>query len=312
MEDESRKSNKNGLIAVLATIIVLALAAAAYFYLNNQKKAEEAARMEILVDSLDNVRSGLARELDSLNDEYYTIAIENDSLKGSLENAKEILKQKDNQIWRANQKARDADALREEIKNLQEAKEELAANITQLVTENESLKEANAALQEQVSTFQEENTSLQSQVEEMNQANNLMQQRMAQLIDASFRASGMQVDALRKNGKSTIKARQVRKMSVGFDLVDVPQEYHGAQNVYLSITDANGVAVVPEATKVKVGSAEKALVIEAVDSKKVNISDSQRVEFNYDIQEKLKKGGFFVVSVYTGKGLLGSTILKLS
>ncbi len=308
--EENQKRNNNSLLGALAAILVLAIAGLIYFFVSNKKAAKEAERMEILVDSLDQVRSSLASELDSLNNEYYAIAIENDSLKGSLENSKEIIQQKDNQIWRANKKAQDADALRQEITNLEAAKNELASTITRLGTENDELKEANAELQEQVTTFKQENTDLQSQVSEMNQANELMQQRMSQLIDASYKASGMQVEAMRSSGKSTIRARQVRKVNIGFDLVDVPEEYHGAQNIYLSITDANGLPIVAEATKVKVGSQTKALVIESVDSKKVNIDNSQRIEFNYEVPDKLKRG-FFVVSIYTGKGLLGSTILKL-
>lgn len=310
MQEETQKRNNNSLLGALAAILVLAIAGFIYFFVSNKKVAKEAERMEILVDSLDQVRSSLALELDSLNNEYYAIAIENDSLKGSLENSKEIIQQKDNQIWSANKRARDADALRQQITDLEAAKNELASTITRLVTENEELKEANAELQEQVTTFKQENTDLQSQVSEMNQANDLMQQRMAQLIDASYKASGMQVEAMRSSGKSTIKARQVKKVNVGFDLIDVPEEFHGAQNIYLSITDANGLPVVAEAIKVKVGSEAKALVIESVDSKKVNIGNSQRIEFNYEVPAKLKRG-FFVVSIYTGKGLLGSTILKL-
>lgn len=309
---EENKRNNNGTIGVLGALLVLAVAGLIYLYLQNRKITQQFEQQTVTVDSLYTVRDGLAREVDSLQTEYLAVAIENDSLKGSLENAKEIISDKNNQIWRTQRNAqRNAETLQAEITALQSSKEQLMTTIAALETENEELKQANVELTQQVETFKTENMNLQGQVQDMTSANQMLESRMSQLIDASFKASALEVDALRKNGKTTLRARQVEKLNVGFDLVDIPKEFHGNQSIYLTITNQNGVNPFENNTEVvKVGNQAQALVIEPIDTKKVNLNASQRIEFSYELQEKLDKE-FYVVSVYSDRGLLGSTLLKL-
>jgi len=59
-----------------------------------------------------------------------------------------------------------------------------------------------------------------------------------------------------------------------------------------------------------VGDDGQALVIEALESKKVNVGPSQRIEFTHELSEKVKKG-FYIFSVYADKGLIGSTMYQL-
>ena len=308
---ENNKKNNNGLIGLLSALLVLAVAGLVYFYLQNQKITKQFEQQNITVDSLYQVRDNLAREVDSLQAEYLAVAIENDSLKGSLENAKEIIQDKSNQLWRARKELRDMEAIKTEIAALQSNKEQLMTTISTLQNENAELMQANSDLTEQVETFKSENMNLQGQVQEISSANELLEDRMSQLVDASFKASALQVDALRKNEKTTVKARQVERLNVGFDLVDVPKEYHGGQTIYLTLTDQNGKTPFENVEgTVKVGNQSKALVIEPIDTKKVNLSSSQRVEFSYDLKDRLDKK-FYVVSVYSDRGLLGSSLLKL-
>ena len=251
---EDNRKNNNGLIGLLAGFLVIAIAGLIYFYLQNRKITQEFTQQTETVDSLYMVRDNLAREVDSLQAEYLAVAIENDSLKGSLENAKEIIEDKNSQLWRARKSLQDQDVLKAEITALETSKTQLMSTISALQEENETLKQANAELSQQVETYKSENMNLQGQVEDMNSANEMLESRMSQLIDASFKASALQVDALRKNGKSTVKARQVDKLNVGFDLVDVPREFQGAQNIYLTLTDQNGKSVLENSEQtIKVG-----------------------------------------------------------
>lgn len=193
---------------------------------------------------------------------------------------------------------------------LETSKVEMQATIDRLNQENETLKMSNAELTEKLHVSEQENTTLKGQVGDLERANLLLEQRTSQLANSAYRASAMQVNIARRNDKATIKAGRARKFAVSFDLVEVPEEFQGEQSLYLTITDANGIPITEGGQKIKVGSASQALVIEALESKKVNVGPSQRIEFTHDLSDKVKKG-FYIFSVYADKGLIGSTMYQL-
>ncbi|MDH3648221.1 MAG: hypothetical protein OEQ53_00975 [Saprospiraceae bacterium] len=307
--EESKKRNNTS--TILGILLGIAIVAAGYFgYTTNEKNKQEQV-MALEMDSLMMVRQGLETDLDRLSKEYEDIAIENDSLKGSLDNAREVIAKKEDQIrWAQRKAATDSKTLKEEIVTLEAARSGLTSTIEALRTENNDLKQANAELTEKVALFEEENAGLQVQVTDLNAANSILEKKAADLANTSFKASSMQVDIAKRNDKNTIKSRRVRKLNIGFDLVDVPEEFQGAQNIYLYITDSNGVPIEGGSGTVKVGSGDKSLVIEPIDVKKVSLTGSQRFEFTHEIIGKLKPG-YYIASIYADKGLLGSTLFKL-
>lgn len=296
---------------ILGALLAIAAIAAIYFGVKHNQEVKEAEIRQAEIDSLVAVRTNLETELNSLNLRYSAIAMENDSLTGSLESAREAIAKKDEQLrWAQRKAANDAKALKEEIAMLETNKEEMMATIDRLTQENDELKMSNADLTEKLTASEQHNTELQGQVGDLERANTLLEQRSSQLASVAYKASAMQVNIAKRNDKTTIKAGRVRKFTISFDLVDVPEEYRGEQNLYLTITDANGVPVSEGGEKVRVGSESQALVIEALESKKVNVGASQRVEFSHELSDKVKKG-FYIFSVYADKGLIGSTMYQL-
>lgn len=306
---EQKRSNT--LPIILGVLLIIASIAAIYLGVKHNQEVKEAEIREAEIDSLVAVRTNLETELNSLNLRYSAIAMENDSLTGSLESAREAIAKKDEQLrWAQRKAATDAKALKEEIAVLESNKEEMISTIERLTQENEALKMSNAELTEKLSASEQQNTELKGQVGDLERANSLLEQRSSQLASVAYKASAMQVNVSRRNDKTTIKAGKVRKFSVSFDLVDVPEEYRGEQNLYLTITDANGVPVTEGGEKVRVGSDNQALVIEALERKKVNVGASQRVEFSHELSDKIQKG-FYIISIYADKGLIGSTMYQL-
>ncbi len=305
------ETKKNNSTTILGVLLGLAVIAAGYFGYSTNQKTKQAEIMSMEMDSLMEVREGLEMDLSSLTKEYENMAIENDSLKGSLDNAKEVIATKDEQLrWAQRKAATDVKTLKEEIVVLETAKSDMMATVEALRTENNELKQANAELTQKVAMFEEENAGLQVQVTDLNAANSLLERKAADLANTSFKASSMQVDLAKNNDKATIKSKRVRRLDIGFDLVDVPEEYQGQQNLYLYITDSNGVPISGGSGTVKVGSGDRALVIEPLDVKKVSLTASQRFEFSHEVAEKLKPG-YYIASIYADKGLLGSTLFKL-
>ncbi|MCB0687180.1 MAG: hypothetical protein KDC53_11660 [Saprospiraceae bacterium] len=305
------EKRSNSLPIILGILLAIAAGFAIYFGMKHNQEVKEAAIRQTEIDSLVAVRTNLETELNSLNLQYSAIAMENDSLTGSLESAREAIAKKDEQLrWAQRKSANDAKALKEEITMLETNKEEMIATIDRLTEENEALKMSNAELSEKLTASEQQNTELKGQVGDLERANSLLEQRSSQLASVAYKASAMQVNVAKRNDKNTIKAGRVRKFSVGFDLVDVPEEYRGEQNLYLTITDANGVPISEGGEKVRVGSENQALVIEALESKKVNVGASQRVEFSHELSDKIQKG-FYIISIYADKGLIGSTMYQL-
>ncbi len=308
---EGQSNNNRTLLTVISIVAILALIGMVYFYLKSNKTSEALTVANTEVDSLTNVRNTLYAQVDSINQIYEVAAFQNDSLKGSLDNYKQIVAQKDNQIWRIqNSSKKDKESLKAEIATLTSAKSDLMSNVQRLTQENESLRQENIALTQKVEEVTSANTELQGQVGDLERANNLLKQRTSQLVDQAFKATAMQVDMVKANDKSTNRSKRARKVNVAFDLVDVPAEYHGAQNVYLYVTNADGVPA-DAGTKVKVGTGAQALVIDAQATKKVDIKSTQRLDIAYEFNEKLKEG-YYIASIYADKGLLGSTVFKLN
>jgi hypothetical protein len=306
---EEKKSNS--LAIILGILLGLAGIAAVYFGIQHNNEVKEAAIREAEIDSLIMIRTNLETELNALNLQYSAIAMENDSLKGSLESAREAITKKDEQLrWAQRKAANDAKAIKAEIATLESSKAELMATVDRLTKENEELKLSNTELQEKLSVSEQQNTTLKGQVSDLEMANKLLEKRTGELANSAFKASAMQVGIAKKNDKTTIKAGRVRKFSVGFDLVDVPEEFRGEQSLYLTITDANSVPISEGGQKVRVGNANQALVIEALETKKVNVGESQRIEFSHELSDKVKKG-FYIFSIYAEKGLIGSTMFQL-
>lgn len=306
---EEKKSNS--LAIILGVLLGLAGIVAIYFGVQHNNEVKQAEIRQAEIDSLVTVRANLETELNAINLQYSAIAMENDSLTGSLESAREAIAKKDDQLrWAQRKAANDANAIKAEIATLESNKAELLATVDRLTKENDELKLSNADLQEKLSVSEQQNTTLKGQVGDLEMANKLLEKRTGELATSAFKASAMQVDIAKKNDKNTIKAGRVRKFKVGFDLVDVPEEYRGEQSLYLTITDANSVPVSEGGQKVRVGSENQALVIEALESKKVNIGETQRLEFSHELSDKVKKG-FYIFSIYAEKGLIGSTMFQL-
>ncbi len=296
---------------ILGVLLVLAAGAAIFFGLKHAQGVKQAAIQQAEIDSLIAVRSALEEDVSRLNTEYSLIAIENDSLKGSLANAREVIAQREAQLRRAQRRAaNDAAAIKEQIAALETDKEQLNSTISRLTAENDELKSSNAELQQKLTVSEEKNMTLTTQVSDLEAANNMLEKRTAELANTSFKTTAMQVNIAKRNDKTTIKAGRVRKFKVSFDLVDVPEEFRGEQTLYLTITDANGVSIEEASEKIRVGSERQSLVVEALEKKNVNIGESQRLEFTHQLSEKVKKG-FLIFSIYADKGLLGSTMFEL-
>ena len=294
---------KNVLIAVVV-VLALALIGSIVWGANKNKEAQglQADNMEIneALDAMTELRDDLAREVDSLANEYDMLASENVELSGNLSTAQDELAKAQAALSRAKRNAAaELNDVRAQIEELRSAKAGLETSIAALQSENDSLRVRTGVLEADLAMSEEERATLVSMTE-------TMEGEIQDLTLANFKASAFEVLPQQKNGKVTANNGRARQVSVSFDLANVPAEYQGVRPLYLVITDDKGTPIERTdylSTTVNVGG--NPVNIMAVEGREENISESQRISFVHQLENKLDPG-YYRATVYTDVSILGA------
>ena len=299
---------KQGL-TILAVIlgILLIIAAIWGFNQNSKRKALESQNTELTgtVEDLEELRTDLLQEVDSLQQEFSLLAEQNGQLQGSLASAQETIAKTEVALRNAKaQSSTEINGLRAEIQKLLALKTQLESNINAVQAENDSLRIVTGMLEADLGVARDENQTLAN-------LNKSIQEEVNRLTLANFKASAFQVDLEQKNEKVTTKARRVRTIRTSFDLTNVPAEYQGVSTLYLVITDDKGTPVAAaNPIKAQTVSNNQKMDIIAVKAKDVDITENQRLSMVYDLEDKLS-AGYYRVAIYTDIGLLGASSLRV-
>lgn len=303
--------NNKGLM-ILAVILALLLLGLGWYAwsLNSDKKelTTQNTQLTTEMDELGLLKESLEAEVDSLEAAFSDLAEENQLLEGSLADAAaEIKKQK----AAARRERREANAateenmgLRQQIEELIRDKAQLQAEINSVQAENEALKFQNESLKGSLDNAKQENAALAA-------LNKTIQEEVGRLTLANFKADGFRVEVKKNNSKATAKSGRARKLSVSFDLTNVPDKYQGVKTLYLVVTDDKGTPIKnsnPIEAEVNVNG--QAMNISAVKTKDVNIGNTQRISFDHNLEDRLRSG-YYRVAVYTDIGLLGASSVRL-
>jgi peptidoglycan hydrolase CwlO-like protein len=296
--------------AILATILALLAGGFAWKFWNNSNTlTTENALSEKQLDSLALVKADLDRQLDSLNNNYMSLRSENEGLQGAVARSEQLVQKKVAEISAIRQSStRDGDALRAQIAQMERAKAEIETVVTMLRTENEQLKTENTRLSGENQQLRGEKDALSGKIGDLSKQ---LEEQIIRTQSAKFKASAFRVEVEKRGDKLTTKARRVREITISFDLADVPTPYQGATNLYLVITDEKATTIESKNPKrVTVQAPAGAVDITALQTKQVNLQETQRLSFTYKLDEKLKKGNY-VAAIYSDKGLLGASSFKL-
>ncbi len=307
---EQQTNNNSGLYGIIIGILLLLSGGLGYFlWQKNQTMLIEKEKQAMEVKNLNLEKERIGKSLDSLSNAYAGLRTENESLTSKIASTAQMVQQKEAQIKQITvQNTNDLAALRAQVADLNKTKSEMETIINVLKAENAQLKGENVRLTEEVSQLKTDKTQLAGEV------SNLAEELKAQIQktqSAAFKATSFKVELLRKN-KTTGKARRARDLQVSFDLVDVPQQYQGGQTLYFVVTDEKGnpiAAVNP--TKKTISTPTGPIEIIAIQSKQTVLMNTQRMVFNYKLEDKLKAGNY-VVAIYCDKGLLGASSFRLS
>lgn len=306
MDNETRSTQKTA-IAIIAGILLVAALGAVIWYVKsaNAEKARQAA----LIETLTLEKTNLESSLDSLQRELLSVQSENEELEGKVSASASVIEQKEIVIKQLkNQNTKELSQLQGQVASLQKAKAEYEAILAVLRAENEQLKAEIAALKAENAGLRDSTVQLSAKIGDLDSK---LAEQIKKTQSARFKATSFRVEMERKTDKLTAKARRVRNLTVSFDLADVPEQYRGPQKLYLVITDANSKPIAAaNPTKVTISAPTGDIPIIAQQTRTVNLVETQRMTFNYKLEEKLKAGNY-IAAVYCDSGLLGASSFRL-
>lgn len=291
-------------IALIALLLLLLFAGMAIWSWSRlgslqEIRRAETQRHELVIDSLIRVKAGLENNLVQLETAYADLIYGNDSLAQQLAAAANIIAANDSTM-RAN--AREESALRAEVQRLQSVKDRYETVIALLNQNNAALIAENARLRGKSDSLTQQVSALGRQLEA----------QLRQTLAEQFKATAFRVEMRRRNDQLTLRAKRTRELSISFDLINVPPTYQGNRQLYLVITDDQGLPIAsdnPVQATIKTDKGPVAIIAQATQFQ--NVVDAQRIVLNYKLEDRLKSGTY-VVSVYSDKGLLGVASFRLT
>ncbi|MEL6863685.1 MAG: hypothetical protein AAFP19_04665 [Bacteroidota bacterium] len=307
--------NTKQILSIVAIILALLLLLSGWWGYRlsgeNMTLKQENNSLNTDLQDLHQLKADLQEEVDSLSLAYEVLALENDSLESSLDEAKSTINRRDRSIRALKVSSKEKDqqlgemsSLRSQIQQLLTDKSQLENSILSLQSENDSLRMRTGVLEKDLGIAREESKSLAK-------LNESMQNDLDRLTLANFKASAFRVEVEKKRPKATAKSRRARRVQVSFDLTNVPEEYQGVRPVYLVIADEQGTPIkLKNPIKANVSLNGQATDIIAAEARDVDITENQRLSFQHNLAEKLKRG-YYRVMVYTDIGLLGASSIRL-
>ena len=222
--------NKKTLYALLAVVVVL-IAGMAYLIFSLSKTNEENKQMLELVEmdkrEMENEYEHFAQQYNEMKTQ-----VTNDSLMAQLEQEQQRTQELLEELRRTkNNDAAEIARLKKELATMREVLKSFVAEIdslnrlnTQLMGENEDLRQQQAVQAQQISSLSSEKASLSDKVE----------------IASQLDATGIRVSALNKRGKEAKKTKDVRKFQVSFNIARNVTAAAGNRSIYVRIIKPTG------------------------------------------------------------------------
>lgn len=296
--------------AIISTLLLLVTGFTSFrFWREVNTLNGDFANKEELIAALEQEKSLLSAQIDSLNLAYSTVRAENDSLQGAVTKFEHIVAQKSAALEQLRKKNnRNVKDLREQVAAMQQAKTELETVVSLLRSENAQLRAENQQLAGENEQLRGDKEALSEKVSDLSEK---LEDQIRKTQSAKFKATAFRVEVEKKGDKLTTRAKKVREIMVSFDLADVPETYQGPQKLYLVISDDKGRPIQsanPVKATIEAPSGPVEIIAQQV--KTINIGEIQRLSFAYKLDDRLAKGSY-IAAIYSEKGLLGISSFRL-
>jgi len=302
-------------IAILALFLVAAVGGIYHFSNESNTHAHRTVQLKSELSELTDEKLGLEAEVSQLTTNYDTETEKNSVLEAKIVDAEEKIKGLKGRILkikRALSKTKiNNEEMQQRIAELNTSKEELFAEIAALQTNNKDLTAAKESLNVELAVANDENTQLTAQIEDLNTKNATIQARLFTLAPAGFQATGFQIQVAGRKEKLTTKARQARAIKVDFDLANVPADLQKEHEIYLVITDGEGIPVKKIAsTPMDVPTANGDLKVEVAGIETIALNENQKISMAFQPTDKME-AGLYNVALWSNAGYLGSAAFSL-
>ncbi len=305
----SDNQNSRAYAIVVTVLLVLAAGLGFFFWQKSKNYLAENEKMEKERMTLESEKAQISTALDSMTNAYSVLRTEYESLQGRIASSAQQVQEKEVVIRQIRASTvKDLESLRAQVAELKKTKIELETIITGLRLENEQLMAQVEQLTADNTQLKGANTDLTGQVQDLAKQ---LEAQIKKTQSATFKATSFSVQCERRGDKLTTRAKKAREIFVSFDLSNVPEAYQGEQKLYMAMTNDQAVPIVSKTpVKATINAPAGPVDITAQETKDVNLSSMQRINFIHKFDERLKPGNY-VVGIYCDKGLLGSATFRL-
>lgn len=302
-------------IAILALFLVAAIGGIYHFSNESNTNAHKTLQLKSELAELNDEKLGLEAEVSQVTTNYEIETEKNTELETKIVDAEEKIKGLKSRIFKIKKALSKAKISNEEmqqrIAELNTSKEELFAEITALQTNNKDLVAAKESLNVELIVVNDEKTELTAKLENLNAKNAKMQARLFTLAPAGFQATSFQIRVAGRKEKLTTKAKQARAIKVDFDLSNIPTALQKEHEIYLVVTDGEGIPVNKIAsTPMNVPTADGALKVEVAGVETIALNENQKISMAFQPTDKMD-AGLYNVALWSNAGYLGSAAFSL-
>lgn len=223
--------NKKTIITFAGILVVLLLVCMGYLIYSLNKSNEENKQMLELAEmdkrEMENEYADFARQYNEMKTQ-----VNNDSLMAQLEHEQQRTQELLEELRRTKSNdAAEIARLKKELATMRQVLKSFVAEIdslnrlnTQLMGENENLRQQQAQQQQQISSLSEEKESLSDKV----------------AIASQLDATGLRISALNKRGKEAKKTKDVKKFQISFNVARNVTAAAGNRTIYVRILKPTG------------------------------------------------------------------------
>lgn len=287
--------NKRTIITLAGALIALLLVGMAYLIYSLNKSNEENKQMLELAEmdkrEMENEYADFARQYNEMKTQ-----VNNDSLMAQLEHEQQRTQELLEELRRTkNNDAAEITRLKKELATMRQVLKSFVAEIdslnrlnTQLMGENENLRQQQAQQQQQISSLSEEKESLSDKV----------------AIASQLDATGLRISALNKRGKEAKKTKDVKKFQISFNIARNVTAASGNRSIFVRILKPTGEVLNGGGTF-------------PFENRNLEYSIRKDIEYNgeetpvtvyWDVQEMLIAGQYKVQIFADGNNIGGSSI----
>jgi len=318
MSQSNTSNKKTGLIvttAILGLLLLAAIGTLIHYSKQSDTYTNKTQKLETELAGLQEEKLGLEAEISQLNTFYENETTKNAELEAKIQDTEEKVNSLKNRIYTIKKQLSAAkisnQEMQERISELHLAKEELIAQIAALETDKADLTTAQEGLSVELLAVNDENSQLTARIEELTLKSMELQQRLFNLAPAGFQATGFQIQVADRKDKLTAKARQAKEVKINFELLNVPKTLQKEQDIYLVVTDSEGVPV-PKitTTPVNVPTSEGILKVEVANRETIALGENQKMSLAFQPTDQMD-AGLYNVALWSNTGYLGSAAFSL-